>query len=131
MKTLKKGIIVKIERIQNKQLWDTYQLYVFVLRILALVTLMLLVINLEFVCIHTFLSVCALRKKSHMKNNNRGCDVTEKKLFHGTDNKHVDVICHSNFDWRLCGVHGTSYGKGELTKKLTFEITLQKFICWS
>lgn len=77
LKTLKEGIIVKIERIQNKQLWDTYQL-----------------------------------KKSHMKNNNKGCDVTEKKLFHGTDNKHVDVICHSNFDWRLCGVHGTSYGKG-------------------
>lgn len=49
-----------------------------------------------------------------MKNNNGGRDVMEKKLFHGTDNKYVDVICHTNFDWRLCGVNGTAFGKGEL-----------------
>ncbi len=51
-----------------------------------------------------------------MKNNNGGHNVKEEKLFHGTDNKNVDVICHTNFDWRICGHHGTAYGKGELTK---------------
>lgn len=46
-KTLK-GTIVKIERVQNKQLWDTYQLYVFVRHILELATL---VANWELVWI--------------------------------------------------------------------------------
>lgn len=49
-----------------------------------------------------------------MKNNNGGREVTEKKLFHGTDDKFVGVICHTNFDWRVCGVNGTAFGKGEL-----------------
>ncbi|XP_048011929.1 protein mono-ADP-ribosyltransferase PARP12-like [Megalobrama amblycephala] len=47
-----------------------------------------------------------------MKKNNRGKDVAEKQLFHGTDRKHVDAICKNNFDWRICGTHGTAYGKG-------------------
>ncbi|XP_028251094.1 protein mono-ADP-ribosyltransferase PARP12 isoform X2 [Parambassis ranga] len=51
-------------------------------------------------------------QKNHMKTNNGGRDVTEKKLFHGTDNKHIEAICHHNFDWRICGTHGTAYGKG-------------------
>ncbi|XP_038550565.1 protein mono-ADP-ribosyltransferase PARP12-like, partial [Micropterus salmoides] len=51
-------------------------------------------------------------QKNQMKNNNGGRNVTEKKLFHGTDSKHVDVICHTNFDWRICGTHGTAFGKG-------------------
>uniref|UniRef100_A0A8C9Z492 Poly [ADP-ribose] polymerase n=1 Tax=Sander lucioperca TaxID=283035 RepID=A0A8C9Z492_SANLU len=50
--------------------------------------------------------------KNQMMNNNQGRNVTEKKLFHGTDSKYVDVICHTNFDWRICGTHGTVYGKG-------------------
>lgn len=49
-----------------------------------------------------------------MKNSNNGRSVPEMKLFHGTDNQHVDTICHTNFDWRLCGSHGTAYGKGYL-----------------
>lgn len=49
-----------------------------------------------------------------MKTSNGGRDVTEKKLFHGTDSKYVDAICHTNFDWRICGTHGTAFGKGEL-----------------
>lgn len=48
-----------------------------------------------------------------MKTHNGGSDVTEKLLFHGTDNKHIDAICRDNFDWRICGTHGTAYGKGE------------------
>ncbi|XP_024150472.1 protein mono-ADP-ribosyltransferase PARP12 [Oryzias melastigma] len=69
--------ITKIERIQNKYLWEIFQL-----------------------------------QKNKMKTHNGGSDVTEKLLFHGTDNKHIDTICRDNFDWRICGTHGTAYGKG-------------------
>ncbi|XP_068442054.1 protein mono-ADP-ribosyltransferase PARP12 isoform X2 [Clinocottus analis] len=69
--------IVKIERIQNKALWELFQW-----------------------------------QKNQMKNNNHGRNVTEKQLFHGTDSKYVDVICHTNFDWRVCGVNGTVFGQG-------------------
>ncbi|XP_069820579.1 protein mono-ADP-ribosyltransferase PARP12-like [Dendropsophus ebraccatus] len=47
-----------------------------------------------------------------MKKVNQGRNVKEMWLFHGTDNKHIDAICNQNFDWRLCGVHGTRYGQG-------------------
>ncbi|KAK7896317.1 hypothetical protein WMY93_021642 [Mugilogobius chulae] len=69
--------IVQIERIQNKALWEAFQL-----------------------------------QKIHMKNNNGRKPVLEKKLFHGTDPQFVDTICATNFDWRVCGVHGTSFGQG-------------------
>ncbi|RXN08119.1 poly [ADP-ribose] polymerase 12-like protein [Labeo rohita] len=69
--------ILRIERIQNKALWEVYQW-----------------------------------QKDYMKKNNGGRDVPEKQLFHGTDSKHLDAICHNNFDWRICGTHGTAYGKG-------------------
>ncbi|XP_059904547.1 uncharacterized protein LOC132454943 isoform X3 [Gadus macrocephalus] len=69
--------IVKIERIQNKSLWDQYQL-----------------------------------QRKQMKTRNGGHSVVEKKLFHGTDSKFIDPICCSNFDWRICGTHGTILGKG-------------------
>uniref|UniRef100_H3CN79 Si:ch73-252i11.1 n=1 Tax=Tetraodon nigroviridis TaxID=99883 RepID=H3CN79_TETNG len=69
--------ILKVERIQNKTLWDFFQL-----------------------------------QKTQMKNSNGGRPVLEMKLFHGTDNQYVDTICHTNFDWRLCGSHGTAFGKG-------------------
>uniref|UniRef100_A0A4W4FQ55 Poly [ADP-ribose] polymerase n=1 Tax=Electrophorus electricus TaxID=8005 RepID=A0A4W4FQ55_ELEEL len=36
----------------------------------------------------------------------------QRLLFHGTESKHTDAICRQNFDWRICGVHGTAYGKG-------------------
>ncbi|TNM91419.1 hypothetical protein fugu_019799 [Takifugu bimaculatus] len=75
-KTMRGFDISKIERIQNKALWEVFQL-----------------------------------QKTQMKNKNGGLPVLELKLFHGTDNQHVDTICHSNLDWRLCGSHGTAYGK--------------------
>ncbi|XP_066524327.1 protein mono-ADP-ribosyltransferase PARP12-like isoform X2 [Hoplias malabaricus] len=46
-----------------------------------------------------------LRKKTGGKEN-------ERLLFHGTKSKHIDAICQQNFDWRICGVHGTAFGKG-------------------
>lgn len=69
--------ILKIERIQNKTVWEAFQLH-----------------------------------KTHMKIKNGGQPVLEKKLFHGTDPKHVSTICEANFDWRVCGVNGTVYGQG-------------------
>lgn len=52
------------------------------------------------------------RQKEQMKKANGGKDVDERSLFHGTSKNHVDAICQQNFDWRICGVHGTAYGKG-------------------
>lgn len=47
-----------------------------------------------------------------MRKSNSG-KTNEKILFHGTDSKHIDAICQQNFDWRICGTHGTAYGRGE------------------
>ncbi|KAJ8249678.1 hypothetical protein COCON_G00228940 [Conger conger] len=47
-----------------------------------------------------------------MAKNNEGRSVMERQLFHGTESKHMDAICKQNFDWRICGTHGTAYGKG-------------------
>ncbi|XP_073400393.1 uncharacterized protein [Dendrobates tinctorius] len=51
-------------------------------------------------------------QKNQMKKVNQGRDVKEIRLFHGTDSAHIDAICDQNFDWRICGTHGTSYGQG-------------------
>eukprot|EP00062_Callorhinchus_milii_P006503 gi/632947101/ref/XP_007888888.1/ PREDICTED: poly [ADP-ribose] polymerase 12 [Callorhinchus milii] len=51
-------------------------------------------------------------QKEQMKKSNSGKDVNEKSLFHGTNSSIVDAICQQNFDWRICGAHGTLYGKG-------------------
>ncbi|XP_033882098.1 protein mono-ADP-ribosyltransferase PARP12-like isoform X1 [Acipenser ruthenus] len=51
-------------------------------------------------------------QKEQMKKKNGGKDVDEQLLFHGTQKSLVDAICSQNFDWRICGVHGTAYGKG-------------------
>ncbi|KAF7694218.1 protein mono-ADP-ribosyltransferase PARP12-like [Silurus meridionalis] len=69
--------VQKIERIQNRALWEVFQW-----------------------------------QKDLMIKNNKGGSVAEKQLFHGTDPKHVDAISLNNFDWRICGTHGTAYGKG-------------------
>ncbi|KAM9173114.1 protein mono-ADP-ribosyltransferase PARP12-like [Pangshura tecta] len=51
-------------------------------------------------------------QKEQMKKKNGGKDVDERLLFHGTNSSHLEAICNQNFDWRICGVHGTNYGKG-------------------
>ncbi|XP_030645814.1 protein mono-ADP-ribosyltransferase PARP12-like isoform X2 [Chanos chanos] len=51
-------------------------------------------------------------QKEQMKERNGGKEVFDRYLFHGTDPSLVDAICEQNFDWRICGVHGTLYGKG-------------------
>ncbi|KAM8974741.1 zinc finger CCCH-type antiviral protein 1-like [Pelodytes ibericus] len=51
-------------------------------------------------------------QKGQLKKGNRGVDVAERQLFHGTSSTHVTAICNQNFDWRICGTHGTVYGQG-------------------
>ncbi|NWU69076.1 PAR12 polymerase, partial [Pterocles burchelli] len=50
--------------------------------------------------------------KEQMQKSNGGKAVDERFLFHGTSKKYIDAICQQNFDWRICGLHGTVYGKG-------------------
>ena len=58
------------------------------------------------------------RQKEEMMKKNDGKTVNQQYLFHGTDESLIGAICEQNFDWRVCGVHGTVYGKG--TKGDTF-----------
>ncbi|MEE6477939.1 hypothetical protein FKM82_011678 [Ascaphus truei] len=51
-------------------------------------------------------------QKEQMKKQNGGKEVDERQLFHGTNDQLTDAICQQNFDWRICGAHGTAYGKG-------------------
>ncbi|XP_034734254.1 protein mono-ADP-ribosyltransferase PARP12 isoform X2 [Etheostoma cragini] len=51
-------------------------------------------------------------QKDQMKTRIGGKAVNEQYLFHGTDESLIEAICEQNFDWRMCGVHGTAYGKG-------------------
>ncbi|XP_056363595.1 protein mono-ADP-ribosyltransferase PARP12-like isoform X17 [Oenanthe melanoleuca] len=51
-------------------------------------------------------------QKEKMKRENGGKEVQEKLLFHGTDITSMKTICTQNFDWRICGSNGTTYGKG-------------------
>ncbi|KAG7333380.1 hypothetical protein KOW79_003515 [Hemibagrus wyckioides] len=51
-------------------------------------------------------------QKEQMKERNGGRDVDERLLFHGTRESLIEAICEQNFDWRVCGVNGTLYGKG-------------------
>ncbi|NWR55298.1 PAR12 polymerase, partial [Bucorvus abyssinicus] len=50
--------------------------------------------------------------KEQMKKRNKSKQVDERLLFHGTNPSHKPAICEQNFDWRICGTHGTMYGKG-------------------
>ncbi|NWI72748.1 PAR12 polymerase, partial [Dryoscopus gambensis] len=51
-------------------------------------------------------------QKDLMQKTNGGKAADERFLFHGTNKKDIDAICQQNFDWRICGLHGTVYGKG-------------------
>uniref|UniRef100_A0ACB8FNK2 Uncharacterized protein n=1 Tax=Sphaerodactylus townsendi TaxID=933632 RepID=A0ACB8FNK2_9SAUR len=59
----------------------------------------------------------SLRQKEQMKKKNGGKEVDERLLFHGTSTSHLHEICGQNFDWRICGTHGTLYGKGSYFAK--------------
>ncbi|XP_066540859.1 protein mono-ADP-ribosyltransferase PARP12-like [Hoplias malabaricus] len=51
-------------------------------------------------------------QKEQMKQRNGERDVDERLLFHGTNPSLIEAICEQNFDWRVCGLHATLYGKG-------------------
>ncbi|KAF0041398.1 hypothetical protein F2P81_007296 [Scophthalmus maximus] len=51
-------------------------------------------------------------QREQMTKSNGGKPVNEHYLFHGTDASLIEAICEQNFDWRMCGVHGVSYGRG-------------------
>ncbi|XP_030907315.1 protein mono-ADP-ribosyltransferase PARP12 [Melopsittacus undulatus] len=51
-------------------------------------------------------------QKEQMKKLSKLEFVDERLLFHGTSPSHIPAICEQNFDWRMCGTHGTMYGKG-------------------
>ncbi|XP_075284771.1 protein mono-ADP-ribosyltransferase PARP12 [Opisthocomus hoazin] len=51
-------------------------------------------------------------QKQQMKKLSKSKRVDERLLFHGTNPSHMRAICEQNFDWRICGTHGTMYGKG-------------------
>ncbi|XP_074534021.1 protein mono-ADP-ribosyltransferase PARP12 [Halichoeres trimaculatus] len=56
-------------------------------------------------------------QREQMKKRNGGRAVDQQYLFHGTDESLVEAICDQNFDWRMCGIHGTAYGKGSYFAK--------------
>ncbi|NXA41877.1 PAR12 polymerase, partial [Eudromia elegans] len=51
-------------------------------------------------------------QKEQMKKENGGKEVEERLLFHGAMIPFLETICNHNFDWRICGSNGTTYGKG-------------------
>uniref|UniRef100_UPI0009B3EE4D poly [ADP-ribose] polymerase 11-like n=1 Tax=Monopterus albus TaxID=43700 RepID=UPI0009B3EE4D len=52
------------------------------------------------------------RKKQQLMRIHCVKEIQEKRLFHGTDINNVKSICKYNFDVRLAGKLGDSYGKG-------------------
>uniref|UniRef100_UPI0037E7BF02 protein mono-ADP-ribosyltransferase TIPARP-like n=1 Tax=Semicossyphus pulcher TaxID=241346 RepID=UPI0037E7BF02 len=53
------------------------------------------------------------RHKAHMqKHHTKQKEPLERHLFHGTTKEASEGICHNNFDPRVAGVNGTSYGYG-------------------
>lgn len=60
-----------------------------------------------------FVSVyCVFRKKAQLKKKRGVPQINEQMLFHGTSSEFVEAICIHNFDWRINGIHGALFGKG-------------------
>ena len=62
-----------------------------------------------------------------MLQENGADNLNENHLFHGTSRKVVDAICTSNFDFRICGLHGTVYGEGMDTDTFYFPNSINKY----
>ncbi|NWZ27637.1 PAR12 polymerase, partial [Asarcornis scutulata] len=50
--------------------------------------------------------------EEHVKKEKLRTGLDEWLLFHGMNPSHVPAICEQNFNWRICGTHGTMHGKG-------------------
>lgn len=57
---------------------------------------------------------CDFRKKAQLKKKRGVPQINEQMLFHGTSSEFVEAICIHNFDWRINGVHGAVFGKGNI-----------------
>ena len=56
---------------------------------------------------------CRSRHKAYMqKQHTKSKGPLERHLFHGTTKDAAEDICHNNFDPRVAGVNGASYGFG-------------------
>lgn len=55
---------------------------------------------------------CVFRKKAQLKKKRGVPQINEEMLFHGTSSEFVEAICIHNFDWRINGIHGALFGKG-------------------
>lgn len=82
-----------------------------------------------FVSVH-----CIFRKKAQLKKKRGVPQINEQMLFHGTSSEFVEAICIHNFDWRINGIHGALFGKGNhpnlvgvLGDSLLFERGLMRF----
>ncbi|XP_041367209.1 uncharacterized protein LOC121381882 [Gigantopelta aegis] len=53
-----------------------------------------------------------LLTRKHMLDDFGAQKLNEQLLFHGSNAETVNAICKEGFDWRLCGRHGTMFGKG-------------------
>lgn len=60
-----------------------------------------------YVCVY-----CVFRKKAQLKKKSGVPQINEQMLFHGTSSEFVEAICIHNFDWRINGIHGALFGKG-------------------
>lgn len=56
--------------------------------------------------------MCVRRKKAQLKKKRGVPQINEQMLFHGTSSEFVEAICIHNFDWRINGIHGAVFGKG-------------------
>ncbi|XP_013367118.1 PREDICTED: poly [ADP-ribose] polymerase 11 isoform X3 [Chinchilla lanigera] len=54
------------------------------------------------------------RKKAQLKKKRGIPQINEQMLFHGTSSEYVEAICIHNFDWRINGIHGALFGKGNI-----------------
>ncbi|XP_059182092.1 protein mono-ADP-ribosyltransferase TIPARP-like [Centropristis striata] len=52
------------------------------------------------------------RQKAHMIKEHHTAEPLERHVFHGTNQEAVEGICRNNFDPRMAGVNGTSFGIG-------------------
>lgn len=73
----------------------------------------------------SFIGVVCVRQREQMEKRNKGRAVNQQYLFHGTEASLVEAIAEQNFDWRMCGVHGTAYGKGRAEVPVKFNGVIQ------
>ncbi|XP_068258516.1 protein mono-ADP-ribosyltransferase PARP12-like isoform X2 [Nyctibius grandis] len=113
-KTMKDYCIHRLQRIQNPTLWQVFQCCWCCGHAPPVIQgpTPVAVPRPLYTCMHTDLESPSPRQREQMKKLNKSKWVDERLLFHGTSPSHMSAICEQNFDWRICGTHGTMYGKG-------------------